>query len=150
MDSAGWTCMSIMWLDTADEPSLKLTQRVGTHGGHESFIMCFRCREVGRHFVNQRSGSILIIGSTATYTLYPGEISYRVPKRTGPLYGRFVCRLAPFSVRVNMITPGLFITRMTENLDFKGETLKGSCCDSVSQAGQRVPELAPAACPTPL
>jgi NAD(P)-dependent dehydrogenase (short-subunit alcohol dehydrogenase family) len=54
--------------------------------------------------------------------------------------------LAPFNIRVNMITPGLFITRMTENLDFRGETLK-KVLDAIPlhRPGDAYKELAPAA-----
>jgi NAD(P)-dependent dehydrogenase (short-subunit alcohol dehydrogenase family) len=54
--------------------------------------------------------------------------------------------LAPFNVRVNMITPGLFITRMTEDLDFKGETLKKVLAEiPFHRPGNAYQELAPAA-----
>ena len=32
--------------------------------------------------------------------------------------------MAPHGVRVNMITPGLFMTRMTKGLNFEEESLK--------------------------
>jgi NAD(P)-dependent dehydrogenase (short-subunit alcohol dehydrogenase family) len=131
-----------------DEPSLKLTSEGWNNTVATNLSACvFACREAGRHFVKQKSGNILIIGSTATYTLYAGEISYRVTKTAlVPYMEGLSAELAPFNIRVNMITPGLFITRMTENLDFKGETLKKVLAAiPLRRPGDAYRELAPAA-----
>jgi len=131
-----------------DEPSLRLTSVGWNNTVATNLSSCvFGCREVGRHLVKQRSGSILIIGSTATYTLYPGEISYRVTKTAlVPYMEGLSAELAPFNVRVNMITPGLFMTRMTENLEFKGETLEKVLAEiPFHRPGNAYKELAPAA-----
>ncbi len=131
-----------------DEAALKVTVEGWNNTVASNLSACvFGCREVGRHFVKQRSGSILIIGSTATFTLYPGEISYRVTKTAlVPYMEGLSAELAPFNIRVNMITPGLFITRMTENLAFQGETLKRVLAEiPFHRPGDAYKELAPAA-----
>ena len=131
-----------------DEAALKVTAAGWNKTVATNLSACvFGCREAGRHFIKQRSGSILIIGSTATYTLYPGEISYRVTKTAlVPYLEGLAAELAPFNIRVNMITPGLFLTRMTQNLDFQGETLK-KVLEAIPfhRAGDAYKELGPAA-----
>ncbi|MFN8007223.1 MAG: SDR family oxidoreductase [Terriglobia bacterium] len=131
-----------------DEPATKITAEGWNNTVATNLSACvFGCREAGRHFVQQRTGNILIIGSTATYTLYPGEISYRVTKTAlVPYLEGLAAELAPFNIRVNMITPGLFITRMTENLDFQGETLKKVLAAiPFGRPGDAYKELGPAA-----
>ena len=132
----------------ADEPALKVT----ADGWHDmvatNLSACvFGCREAGKHFVAQESGSILIVGSTAAFTLYPGEISYRVTKSALiPYMEGLAAELAPHKVRVNMLTPGLFITRMTESLDFQGEGMQQVLADiPMHRPGDAYEELAPTA-----
>ncbi len=80
-------------------------------------------REVARHMVARRSGSILIIGSTAMVTPLYSETAYRVSK-TGlmAMMEVLALELAPFGIRVNMIVPGHFVTRMTAG--FTGQPLE--------------------------
>ena len=131
-----------------DEPAMRVTSEGWENTVATNLSSCvFGCRDAGRHFIKQRKGSILIIGSTATYTLYPGEISYRVTKTAlVPYMEGLSAELAPFNIRVNMITPGLFITRMTESLDFRGEMMK-KVLDAIPlhRPGDAYNELAPAA-----
>ena len=65
---------------------------------------------------------ILIIGSTAMVTPLYGEAAYRVSK-TGlkAMMEVLAIELAPFGIRVNMIVPGHFMTRMTAG--FTGQPL---------------------------
>ena len=95
----------------------------------------------------QQSGSILIIGSTAGFTLYPGEISYRVTKTALiPYMEGLAAELAPHNIRVNMLTPGLFVTRMTESLDYQGEGMQQVMSDiPLHRPGDAYLELAPTA-----
>jgi NAD(P)-dependent dehydrogenase (short-subunit alcohol dehydrogenase family) len=81
------------------------------------------CREVARHMVERQRGSILIIGSTAMATPLYGEVAYRVSK-TGlvAMMEVLAIELAPFGIRVNMIVPGHFATRLTAA--FTGEPLE--------------------------
>ena len=132
-----------------DEPALKLTSEGWSQTVSTNLSACmFGCREVGQHFVGQGSGNILIIGSTATYTLYPGEISYRVTKTALiPYMEGLAAEMAPHGVRVNMLTPGLFMTRMTEGLNFEEESLKKKVLGEIPlrRPGDAYMELAPAA-----
>lgn len=75
------------------------------------------CREVGRQLVRRRSGSILIVGSTVTYNAAYRELAYRISK-TGlrPLMETLAIELAPFGVRVNMLTPGAFATPLLQRV----------------------------------
>jgi NAD(P)-dependent dehydrogenase (short-subunit alcohol dehydrogenase family) len=72
------------------------------------------CREVGRHMVARRSGGILIIGSTVRFFPSYRETAYRVSKMgLRMLMQNLAIEMAPYGVRVNMVTPGHFPTRMT-------------------------------------
>jgi 3-oxoacyl-[acyl-carrier protein] reductase len=73
--------------------------------------------------VERRRGSILLIGSTAMVTPLYGETAYRVSK-TGlrAMMEVLALELAPFGIRVNMIVPGHFVTRMTAG--FTGRPLE--------------------------
>ena len=55
--------------------------------------------------------------------------------------------MAPHGVRVNMITPGLFMTRMTKGLNFEEESLKKKVLGEIPlrRPGDANTELAPAA-----
>jgi 3-oxoacyl-[acyl-carrier protein] reductase len=71
------------------------------------------CREVARIFIAQRRGSILIIGSTAVFTAQPGETSYRASKAALKAHMEVAAvELAPFGIRVNMLTPGAVDTEL--------------------------------------
>lgn len=109
-----------------DEPTMKVTSDGWNNTVATNLNACvFACREVGRYFIEQGSGSILLIGSTASWAVNPGEIAYRTTKTALiPYMEGLAAELAPFGIRVNMITPGLYMTRMTAGLDFEGETLQ--------------------------
>lgn len=130
------------------QPTMKVTTEGWNNALATNLSACvFGCREVGQHFIKQESGSILIIGSTTSYTLYPGEIPYRVSKTAlVPYMEGLAAELAPFAIRVNMITPGLFITRMTGELDFQGEAFKKVLDDiPLHRPGEPYEEIGPAA-----
>jgi NAD(P)-dependent dehydrogenase (short-subunit alcohol dehydrogenase family) len=75
------------------------------------------CREVGRHMVARRSGSILIVGSTVRFNPSFREAAYRVSKEGLRMYMQnLAIELAPYGIRVNMVTPGHFQTRMTSTV----------------------------------
>jgi NAD(P)-dependent dehydrogenase (short-subunit alcohol dehydrogenase family) len=72
------------------------------------------CRTVARHMVARRSGNIVIISSTSKFTPGYTETSYRVSKFGLTALMQNLCiELAPFGIRVNMVTPGHYVTRMT-------------------------------------
>ena len=75
------------------------------------------CREVGRHMIARRAGSILIVGSTVRFNPSYRETSYRVSKEGLRMYMQdLAIELAPYGIRVNMLTPGHFQTRMTSTV----------------------------------
>jgi NAD(P)-dependent dehydrogenase (short-subunit alcohol dehydrogenase family) len=81
------------------------------------------CREVARHMIELRNGGILIVGSTAMLTPLYRETAYRISK-TGlkVMMEILALELAPYGIRVNMIVPGHFVTRLTA--DFIGKPLE--------------------------
>jgi NAD(P)-dependent dehydrogenase (short-subunit alcohol dehydrogenase family) len=85
------------------------------------------CREVSKHLISRRAGSIVIIGSTARFTPSYGETAYRLSKvGLHSLMQNLVLELAPYGIRVNMVTPGHFKTRMTGNIPAEtAEKLRG-------------------------
>lgn len=85
------------------------------------------CREVAKHFVARRSGSILIVGSTVRVCPAYREASYRISKMGLKMYMETLAiELAPFGVRVNMITPGHYPTHLTAGISAEHErVMKG-------------------------
>ncbi len=74
-------------------------------------------REVARHMISQRSGSILITGSTVRVCPAYAEASYRISKMGLKMYMETLAiELAPFGIRVNMIMPGHHRTPLTSNI----------------------------------
>ncbi len=74
----------------------------------------FACREVARHFIRQSRGAILVVGSTASYTPAYQEIAYRISKTALlVLVQNLALELAPWRIRVNMVIPGHYPTRLT-------------------------------------
>ncbi len=66
----------------------------------------YACREVGRRFIGQGHGSVLIIGSTAAHVPLYRESSYRVSKAgLKALMEVLAIELIPFGIRVNLLTP---------------------------------------------
>ena len=131
-----------------DEPAMKLSVNGWNQTVATNLTACLvGCREVGRRFVEQQHGSMLIVGSTARFTIYPGEIAYRVTKSAlVEAAESLAAELAPHNIRVNVLTPGLFITRMTEELDFQGDGMKQVLDDiPLHRPGDALCELAPTA-----
>jgi len=97
------------------EPVTKLTARGLENTMRTNLFACFwACREVARHMIARRSGAICIVGSTAEFTPQGGEASYRASKLGLRGYMESLAvELAPFGVRVNMVVPGHFVTRLT-------------------------------------
>ncbi len=101
-----------------DEPVTKLTTEGWLNTINTNLSSCiWSCREVANYFISKRSGNILIIGSTTIYGSGQNEVSYRVSKGGLKYFMETLgMELAPFGIRVNMITPGLFETRLTTDL----------------------------------
>ena len=67
----------------------------------------FASREVARVFVAQKRGAILAVGSTATVSAQPRETAYRASKAALKAHIEVAAiELAPFGIRVNLLTPG--------------------------------------------
>jgi NAD(P)-dependent dehydrogenase (short-subunit alcohol dehydrogenase family) len=83
-----------------------------------NLVACvFACRELARRFIDQGRGSILVVGSTAAHTPLYGETAYRVSKTGLKAFVEVLAiELAPYRIRVNLLTPGAFITELTRNL----------------------------------
>jgi len=115
VNNAAWT-----W----HQPITRLETTAWTDTINTNLSSClWACREVSRHMIARGQGSILIIGSTAMFTVQYRETAYRISK-TGLKIAMEVMavELAPYGIRVNMIIPGHFVTRMTAG--FQGEPLR--------------------------
>jgi len=67
----------------------------------------YACREAARIFVRQRHGAILAIASTAMVSAQPRESAYRASKAALKAHIEVAAvELAPFAIRVNLLTPG--------------------------------------------
>jgi NAD(P)-dependent dehydrogenase (short-subunit alcohol dehydrogenase family) len=72
------------------------------------------CREVARHMIPRRAGSILFTNSTVRIAYSQREASYRISKAGLKAYMESLAvELAPFGIRVNQLTPGHFRTAFT-------------------------------------
>ena len=102
-----------------DESATRLTTTGWFNSINTNLSACvWACREVGRHMIDAGSGSILIVGSTAAHNPLPAETSYRVSKSGLKAYMEVLAvELAPFKIRVNLLTPGAVRSRMHESLD---------------------------------
>lgn len=103
---------------TWHEAITRLTEEAWSSTLATNLTACaFACREVGRIFISQGHGSILIVGSTAAHTPLYRESSYRVSKAgLKSLMEVVSIELAPYSIRVNLLTPGAFLTELTRDL----------------------------------
>lgn len=101
-----------------DEPVTKVTTEGWLNSIHTNLSACvWACRKISKHFIAQDHGSILIVGSTCTHSPLYKETSYRVSKTGLNAYmGVLAVELAQFHIRVNMLTPGFFPTRVSAHL----------------------------------
>jgi len=75
------------------------------------------CREVCKHMIPRKQGNILIIGSTSRFNPFYKEAAYRISKMGLKMFMQnLAIEMAPYGIRVNMVTPGHFKTRMTGNI----------------------------------
>ena len=71
------------------------------------------CREMAGRMIRRGNGSILVVGSTAQYHRAPGEAAYHASKAGLASYAETLAvELAPHGIRVNMLVPGSFTTRL--------------------------------------
>lgn len=110
-----------------DELATQLTSEGWMNSLNTNLSACvWACREVSRHFIRQGHGSILIVGSTAQFHPAHKETGYRVSKTGLRVYMEVLSiELAPFNIRVNMLTPGSFPSKLrSEFLKVRGITDK--------------------------
>jgi NAD(P)-dependent dehydrogenase (short-subunit alcohol dehydrogenase family) len=107
VNNAAWTWhRPITKLDT--ESLLKTLQT-------NLFSCVWACREISKHMIQRRSGSILIIGSTAMLNPLYQEGAYRISKASLPYFAEVLAiELAPYGIRVNTIIPGFHLTKLTQ------------------------------------
>jgi len=75
------------------------------------------CREISKHMIARRQGSILIVGSTSMRTPGPRETVYRITKfGLKSLNQSLAIELAPFGIRVNLLVPGHYQTNLTAGI----------------------------------
>jgi NAD(P)-dependent dehydrogenase (short-subunit alcohol dehydrogenase family) len=80
------------------------------------FACIWACRQVAKQMISRRSGSILIVGSTAMLNPFYGETSYRISKASLAYYAEVLAiELAPYGIRVNTIIPGFFVTKLSSS-----------------------------------
>ena len=128
-----------------DESVTKLTAKGWINSINTNLSACvWACREISKQFIKQGSGSIIIIGSTAVYSALPKETSYRVSKAgLKPYMELLAVELAPFGVRANMITPGLFITNISKHVTEKSDLIMKTI--PLRRAGNLDKDIGPAA-----
>ena len=97
------------------EPVSRITSKGFYSTINTNLTACvWACREVSKHLIAQRSGSILIIGSTVRAAPSYRAAAYRISKMGLKMYMETLAiELAPYKIRVNMITPGHNPTRLT-------------------------------------
>jgi NAD(P)-dependent dehydrogenase (short-subunit alcohol dehydrogenase family) len=82
----------------------------------------FTCQRVARVMRDQGSGSIVNIGSVASFVDFPETSVYGSSKAgVDKLTASLACEWAPFGIRVNAIAPGVFVTPMNEKLVVNSE-----------------------------
>ena len=114
VNNAAWT-----W----HQPFTKITLDAWENTMNTNLRGCMlACKYMSKAMIRRQAGNIIIIGSTVRMFSCFCETSYRVSK-TGlkVMMETIAVELAPHGIRVNMVTPGHFVTRMTQSI--QGEAL---------------------------
>jgi NAD(P)-dependent dehydrogenase (short-subunit alcohol dehydrogenase family) len=75
------------------------------------------CRRIAANMIERGKGTILIVGSTVVCAASYEEAAYRASKTALRSYMETLAiELAPFGIRVNMLTPGPFPTQLARDL----------------------------------
>lgn len=75
------------------------------------------CREVTRHMLSRRSGAIVTVSSVAAQRPGRGQSNYAASKGALESFTRALAvELAPRSIRVNAVAPGVIETKMSEEV----------------------------------
>lgn len=108
VNNAAWT-----W----HEPITEVTSEAFYKSINTNLAACvWACREVSRYMIPRRAGSVLIVGSTVRVCPSYREASYRISKMGLKTYMETLAiELAPYGIRVNMLTPGGVQTKMVSN-----------------------------------
>jgi 3-oxoacyl-[acyl-carrier protein] reductase len=109
------------------EPVTRLTSEAFYKTLNTNLAACvWGSREVARIMVAQREGAMLVVGSTVRFCPAYCEGAYRASKTGLKAYMETLAlELAPYGIRVNMLTPGHYPTRLTAGMaPAKAERLK--------------------------
>jgi NAD(P)-dependent dehydrogenase (short-subunit alcohol dehydrogenase family) len=100
------------------QPITRITTEAWLNTINTNLSSCvWACRDVCKHMIERSQGSILIVGSTAQYDLAYTEAAYHISKTGLRVFMETLAiEMAPFGIRVNMLVPGFFPTRLTEGL----------------------------------
>ncbi|HWD18977.1 MAG TPA: SDR family oxidoreductase [Verrucomicrobiae bacterium] len=100
------------------QPATKITTEAWHTVLNTNLAACvWGCREASRHMIARGGGGILIVGSTSIYTPGPAETVYRISKLgLKSLSQSLAIELAPFHIRVNLLVPGHYQTRLTAGI----------------------------------
>ena len=97
--------------------------RISTKDWHKTIdtnlsACMWACREVAKHMIPRKSGSIMVTVSTIQYMPEYGTTSYKVSKNGLSAYAEnLALELAPHRIRVNTLSPGIIRTKFARNLD---------------------------------
>jgi glucose 1-dehydrogenase len=100
------------------QPITKITSEAFYNTINTNLTSCvWAAREISKHMIARRSGGILIVNSTVRYVPAYRESSYRISKMgLKMLMETLSIELAPFGIRVNLLTPGHYPTRLTSGI----------------------------------
>jgi NAD(P)-dependent dehydrogenase (short-subunit alcohol dehydrogenase family) len=110
VNNAAWT-----W----HQPITKITSEAWQNTMDTNLKPCiFACREITKHMISRgQGGNIIIIGSTVRFFPAFKETCYRISKMGLKVFmEQLAIEMAPHGIRVNMVTPGHFVTRMTAHI----------------------------------
>jgi NAD(P)-dependent dehydrogenase (short-subunit alcohol dehydrogenase family) len=130
---------------TRHEPITKITSDAWLTTMNTNLSACvWACREVCKHMIGRRQGSILIVGSTAQYTQAYREAAYHISKSGLRVFkNTLALEMAPYGIRVNLLVPGHYPTNLTASAsEAVVQTMKGEI--PLRRLG-RMEELGPAA-----
>ncbi|MGD2156850.1 MAG: SDR family oxidoreductase [Anaerolineales bacterium] len=105
VNNAAWT-----W----HEPVTRIATESWVNTHQINVLACvWACREVCKHMVARRQGSILIVGSTAQYNPAYKEAAYHASKAALASYmATLAVEMGLYKIRVNMLVPGSFPTKL--------------------------------------
>ncbi len=103
---------------TQHQPTTQITTDAWLKTLNTNLSACiWSCREICKHMISRKQGSILIVGSTAQYTQAYNEASYHISKTGLRVFkNTLALEMAPFGVRINLLVPGHFETGLTRQI----------------------------------